>query len=131
MKEDRTNPYRWIAGFQIESEYPLGSQMKISDESTCEPAGAEDFCIGTLYSYPNDGIPGRAGVSVDGEFNHRGTGIAAEAITAGDRIKVGAPDGTIQRYAKFVPGTDEPGIWRGVAITSAASAGDTFEALFK
>jgi hypothetical protein len=127
---DKFNSYRWIVGLEIDAEYPIGCQIKISSAGACTIAGADDFCIGTLYSQPTSGFPGRAGICVDGKYNHRGDGIASEAITAGDRLKVGTPDGTTQRYAKFVVGTDDPGLVRGVALTTTASAGDTFEGLF-
>jgi len=128
---EKMNPYRWIIGLDVEDEHPLNSQMKIDDNLSATIAGADEFAIGTLFSAPTEGFPGRAGISVDGQYNHRGTGIASGAITAGDRVKVGSPDGTTQRYAAFVPGTDDPGLVRGVALTSAASAGDTFEILLK
>jgi hypothetical protein len=131
MKEEkRFNQYRWIIGLTLAAEYPLGSQMKISDEETVTIAGAGEFCIGTLYALPEKGLPGKAGICVDGHFNHRGTGIASGVIAAGDRLKVGTPDGTTQRYAKFIPGTDDPGIVRGAALTAAAAANDEFEAIF-
>lgn len=123
--------YRFIKGFHLESTLPLCTQVKISGEETISKAAAGDFCIGTLESLPTNGCPGNAGVCLDGNFNHYGEAIAGAAVTAGDRLKLGT-DGTggEQRYIPFVPGTDNPTLIRGVAVTSAAAADDTFKGLF-
>lgn len=131
MKEvNKWNVYRWIVGLTVNEEFPIGSQMTLSGDQLVSIAESGDVCLGTLYSQPTTGFPGRAGIVVDGKFNHRGTGIAAEAITPGDRLKVGTPDGTTQRYAKFVPGTDDPGLERGVALSTATAENDEFDGLF-
>lgn len=123
--------YRFVMGLYLESTLPLCTQVKISDEETIAKAAAGDFCIGTLESLPTNGCPGNAGVCLDGNFNHYGEAIAGAAVTAGDRLKLGTEGtGGEQRYIPFVSGTDEPGLCRGVAVTSAAAADDTFNGLF-
>ena len=56
--------------------------------------------------------------------------IAAEAIAAGDKLKIGADSGEgAQRLAKWVLGTDNPALIVGMALKAAGAADATFDAL--
>jgi hypothetical protein len=56
--------------------------------------------------------------------------ISAEALAAGDKLKVGADGtGSVQRLAKWVLGTDNPALIVGMALKAAGAADTAFDAL--
>jgi len=114
---------------QLSSANTLGTLMKISAASQASQAGPGDTVVGVLISNPLE-YPGNGTILTP--YIQQRTVIAAAAISAGARIKIGtAGTGGVQRYAAFVAGTDDPILDRGLAVTAASGADASFEALIK
>jgi hypothetical protein len=125
----RDNLNGFTTQLTLDSKEETGSIVKITDVRKVGKAGPGDTPVGILISLPEE-YPGNGTILVP--YNQERTVIAAAAVTPGNRIKLGtAGSSGEQRYIPFVPGTDDPILDRGVALTSASGADDTFDALIK
>jgi hypothetical protein len=123
-----SNDYRYALNFMLDSTLPLHTFVKISGEYAVSKADAGDFTIGCIESRPIT-YPGNCAVTT--KFNHIFEVPAAEALAAGDLLKIGADSGTgEQRFAKYIAGTDSPNLIVGVCLTAANAADAVFDGLF-
>lgn len=98
----------------ISAECSVNDLVKISDDNTVTKAGSGEVVSGRVISLP-ESFPGLG--SVETKFSSEIEVTASEEVAAGDFAKVGAASGDVQRYAKFVPGTDDPTLNVGQFLT--------------
>lgn len=93
---------------QLNGEIPLWSDVRISgDGRVLSIAGNGHYRLGVLSSIPQ-GVPGKVTVSTkhQGEFHVKISGT----IAPGDLAKLADPLDGVPRYAKWIPGTDNPNL---------------------
>ncbi len=100
--------------------------VKIIADNKVATAGAGDTVIGFIR-WKDNPLPGD--VTVETIFHNHAYVVFSETITAGDWLKAGAPNGTVQRFAKWVQGTDAEKLRVGICIVGG-SANATGEMLF-
>ncbi len=105
--------------FHLESGIE-GDAVTITGDWQCRKAAAGESVVGTIYWH--DKLPGDATINLFSQLKIEG--IAAETLTAGDIVKVGAP-GTddVQRFAKFVEGTDAESLKMGWCANGGSENG--------
>ena len=122
-----SHTYGFVVQLTIDAKIDVNSHVKISAANKAGKASSGDFCVGILISLPAE-YPGNASVLT--KYSQKRQLIASAEVNPGDRLKLGTDgSGGEQRYMPFVPGTDEPGLEVGIALTAASGADENFDAL--
>lgn len=91
--------------------------VAIAADRTVKPAAAGDVPIGRLSVEPH-AVTKKC--TVETRFKEFLEMKGSGAIVAGDRLKLAAPSGEVQRVAKWVAGTDAVDLLFGVAWSGGA-----------
>ena len=101
--------------FELQAECELYSRVKIAGDWQVDKAGPADISIGTVFVLPAY-FPGMANIRT--RYSNILKVNCVGAVTAGAPLKLGALDGDgNQTYVVFVPGTDDPTLMVGIAVT--------------
>lgn len=98
----------------------INQPLRIKGDRTVGLAGLDSIVVGVNKTVPRES-PGGMTVLFSGRYSQLREAVFTEIVQAGDLLKVGAPDGTIQRYSKWVSGTDSPTLiaamcWVGAGV---------------
>lgn len=120
MEIERSNAYGNDFGFTLANECIPYAKVKITGDLEVDQADPGDISIGTVMILP-DSFPGKANIRTKHSLMLRV--LAEGAVTAGDRVKLGTndTDGN-QRYAAFVPGTDDISLVVGHCVKGGTDA---------
>ena len=106
-----------VLSLNVSAECERNDQVTITADETVTKSGAGDTTLGTLISLP-ERFPGIGGVAT--KYNSKMEVTAGGTVVAGDYAKIGTPDGSTQRFIKFIPGTDDPTLNCGQFLTGGA-----------
>lgn len=99
------------------ADLPQDTFVTVTGDATVDKAAGDVIAIGRLVKSPTaaDG-PG----TVETRFKEKVSGEADGAIAAGDLVKLGALNGAIQTFKKWVTGTDVPELIHGICWVGGA-----------